>query len=95
MDPSPEALGGLLFAAAVGMLYLTRARAKKPDLPHDAAPIEHLLHDLEAGICPRCESIHPEASTHSGPHGFWTNFQCPECHYTMRAHVHRRPEDAD
>lgn len=91
MDPSPEALGGLLFAAAVGLLYLTRARPRNGELPADAAPIEHLLHELEAGICPKCESIHPEAATHSGPHGFWTNFTCPECGYTMSAHIHHPP----
>lgn len=87
MDPSPEALGGLLFAAAMGLLYFSRARAQEPELP-DVSPFEHLLYDLEAGICPKCESVHPEAATHTGPDGFWTNFSCPECGYRMSAHIH-------
>jgi predicted RNA-binding Zn-ribbon protein involved in translation (DUF1610 family) len=88
MDPSPEVLGGLLFAVALGLLYLFRARVSDPD----DAPIIRIIHDLEAGICPKCESVHPEAATHTGPHGFWTNFKCPECGYSMIAHVHHRQD---
>lgn len=92
MDPSPEVLGGLLIAGALGLLYLTRARDTEPDFLDDT-PIGKLLHDLEAGICPKCESVHPEAATHTGPHGFWTNFKCPECGYSMSAHIHHCEDD--
>lgn len=92
MDPSPEVLGGLLFAAAVGLLYLSRARVR-PETSATETEIEHLLHDLEAGICPRCEAVHPEALDHAGPNGFWTVLKCPECGYTMSAHVHHRQDD--
>lgn len=94
MDPSQSVLGGLLLAALFGLLYLSRARAQEVEPPDDT-PFGHMLHDLEAGICPRCEAVHPEAATHTGPHGFWTNFRCPECGYAMSAHIHHRHDDAD
>lgn len=93
MDPSPEVLGGLLLAVALAALYFTRSRQPEDD-PLETS-IERLLHDLEAGICPNCEAIHPEAATHVGPHGFWTVFRCPECHYSMSAHIHHRTDDAE
>ena len=92
MDPSPEVLGGLLLAGALGLLFFSRARVPEPNQLEDS-PIGQLLHDIEAGICPKCESVHPEAATHTGSHGFWTTFRCPECSYSMSAHIHHREDD--
>ena len=84
MDPSPAIVGGLLLAAAFGLYgFYHSHRAVSPD----DAPICRLLRGLLVGVCPRCEAVHPEATTHSGPRNFWTNFSCPECGYHMSAHI--------
>lgn len=79
----------LFFAATLGLLYLIRARAMEGESLDDT-PLDHMLHNLEMGICPRCEAVHPEAATHADSRGFWTNFRCPECDYTMSAHINHR-----
>lgn len=92
MDPSPEALTGVLAATAIVFFWLKRSEAEKPQREANTL-IEKMLYELEQGICPKCESIHPEATKHTGPNGFWTVFKCPECHYSMSAHVHHRDDD--
>lgn len=89
MDPSPGVLIGLFLVVALSLLCFIRARTMK-DEPPDDTQFSHMLHNMEVGICPQCEAVHPEAATHTGPRGFWTNFRCPECGYAMSAHIHRR-----
>ena len=87
MEASPEVIGSLLLV--VGVLRVSRMR------PRFANKADKMIHELEAGICPECSSVHPEAATHDGPDNFWVNFKCPECNYTMNAHVHHsKPTDA-
>lgn len=91
MEASPEILSGLLIAS-VSLIRFSRSRFGKQQFANEA---DKIVHELEAGVCPNCASVHPEATRHTGPDGFWLNFKCPECEYTMNAHVHHaKPIDA-
>jgi hypothetical protein len=58
--------------------------------------LEESLQHMERGECPVCHAWHPEAALHSGANNFWTEFHCPECGYTVTAHVkHNHPDDED
>ncbi len=71
----------LLNAAALGYVVFTRLRAS------DLSYVTQVIHQVEAGICPDCESVHPEAARHDGPDNFWTVFHCPECGHSLRTHA--------
>lgn len=81
----PLAVLALLFACAGYVCFVARGRANCSSF------INEMLHRVEAGICPRCESVHPEASKHSGPNDFWTRFQCPDCGHSIQAHASKHP----
>jgi len=55
--------------------------------------LEESLQRMEEGECPVCHAWHPEAATHSVNDNFWTAFDCPECGYTVTAHVNHEDED--
>lgn len=51
-----------------------------------------VLMDIDAGVCPRCETTRQQAKTTSD--GFWTTFHCTSCGYLLKAHVCKQVDAA-
>jgi len=91
MDPPLEIwLLGLIGLALV-VVYLLPGTKPKHEVDN---PVIKLIDDLRHGVCGKCDAVHPEASRH-GPNDFWTTFTCPECGYTVSAHVNEKDETTD
>lgn len=76
-------------------MHLVYAKISRYKRANNYVKIDEMLHKLEIGVCPNCGAVHPEATTHSGNNSFWTNFKCPECHYTLIAHVYHPEKERD